>query len=306
MTQNPQAPADLPTPTPREADASAAPHSSDSTLDTGRIDHLLDGFDVGQVEITVVGLGSGGASAVQPLAMSGIRRWHLFDPDVLEPVNLVKHPATRPWLGRPKTEAVKSWILDRNPEAQVEAYQEDVRAGQAFAKAAASSALVLCAVDDPAARSWLNAQCVELRRPCVTGSVIRTGLGGQVYLYVPGETGCFSCMQTVADRNGANLEDALDLTEEERRHRYGLGEANFTTSGLAIDIGMVASFHAHMAWSVAVGGRSRYVPRLNFNWLTVGIRPERGVFAAHYETKRLLVKPQRDCVMGCSGAGEGA
>jgi len=52
MTQNPQAPADLPTPTPREADASAAPHSSDSTLDTGRIDHLLDGFDVGQVEIT--------------------------------------------------------------------------------------------------------------------------------------------------------------------------------------------------------------------------------------------------------------
>ena len=283
------------------ASSGPAPTGSD-TLDTHRIDHLLDGFDVGALEITVVGLGSGGASTVQPLTMSGIRRWHLFDPDVLEPVNLVKHPATREWLGKPKTEAVKSWILDRNPTAEVYAHQDDVRKSSDFAEAARSSALVLCAVDDPAARSWLNAQCVELRRPCLTGSVIRTGLGGQVYLSAPGETGCFSCMQMVADRNKANLEDALDLTEEERRHRYGLGEANFTTSGLAIDIGMIASFQAHMAWSILIGGRSRYVPRLNFNWLTVGIRPEKGVFNGHYETKRLLVQPQRDCHLGCSGA----
>ncbi|MBO3747397.1 ThiF family adenylyltransferase [Streptosporangiaceae bacterium NEAU-GS5] len=272
------------------------------TLNTERIDHLLDGFDVGGIELTLVGLGSGGASVLQPLAMSGIRRWHLFDPDVLEPVNLVKHPATRRWLGKPKVEAMKDWLLDRNPSADVQTHQDDVRKSPDFAAAAGASALVLCAVDDPAARSWLNAECVELGRPCLTGSVIRTGLGGQVYLFVPGESGCFSCMQAVADRHHTNLEDAIDLTDEERHHRYGLGEENFTTSGLAIDITLVAAFQAHMAWSVLVGGRSRYVPKLNFNWMTVGIRPEKGVFTSHYRTSRLLVHPQVDCALGCSEA----
>ncbi|GAB1817734.1 ThiF family adenylyltransferase [Herbidospora sp. RD11066] len=270
-------------------------------IDTRRIDHLLDGFDVGRVEVTLVGLGSGGAQLLQPLVMSGLRRWHLFDPDVLEPVNLVKHPATRAALGRPKVEVMRDWILDRNPDADVRVHQADVMSADTFDEAVRSSALVICAVDDSVARGWLNARCVELRRPVLTGSVLRTGLGGQVYLYVPGQTGCHSCMRQVADRNGANLEDALDLTDEERHHRYGLGESGFTTSGLAVDIAIVASFQAHMAWSAIAGGRSRYVPRLNFNWMTVGIRPEKGVFTSHYQTKRLLVLAQRDCLLTCGG-----
>lgn len=280
-----------------------APTLDQPALDTRRIDHLTGDADIADLELTVVGVGSGGASAVQQLAMSGIRRWNLFDPDILEPVNLVKHPATRDWLGKKKVDAVGHWLADRNPAAQVQAHGVDVRQSPAFADAARRSSMVLCAVDDPGVRSWVNAQCVELARPCLTGSVIRTGLGGQIYLFVPGETGCFSCMQWVADANHANLEDALDLTEEERRERYGLGNPNFTTSGLSIDITLVASFNAHMAWSVLLGGRSRYVPRLNFNWLTVGIRPEPGVFASHYETKRVLVRPQRDCHLRCAQSG---
>lgn len=276
--------------------AGAAP----AALDTRRIDHLVDGFDVSRLELTVVGVGSGGATTVRQLAMSGVRRWHLFDPDLLEPVNLVKHPASREWVGKRKVDAVSHWLADRNPAAEVHAYGEDVRKAPEFAEAIGRSDLVLCAVDDPGARSWINAQCVEQGRPCLTGSVIRTGLGGQVYLFIPGETGCFSCMQSVADANHANLEDSLDLTDEERRERYGLGNPNFTTSGLAIDISLVASFNAHMAWSVLVGGRSKYVPRLAFNWLTVGIRPERGIFAHHYETKRVLVRPQRGCLFDCA------
>jgi molybdopterin/thiamine biosynthesis adenylyltransferase len=272
-------------------------------LDTQRIDHLLGDSDIANLELTVVGVGSGGATTLQQLAMSGIRRWNIFDPDVLEPVNLVKHPATRDWLGKKKVDAVSHWLTDRNPSAEVNAYDEDIRTAPEFAAAAQRSHLVLCAVDDPGVRSWVNAQCVELARPCLTGSVIRTGLGGQVYLFIPGETGCFSCMQWVADANHANLEDALDLTDEERRERYGLGNPNFTTSGLSIDINLVASFNAHMAWSVLVGGQSKYVPRLNFNWLTVGIRPEPGVFSHHYETKRVLVRPQRDCPFGCAKSG---
>ncbi|GAA1633483.1 HesA/MoeB/ThiF family protein [Catellatospora bangladeshensis] len=275
-------------------------------LDTARIAHLLEDSPVNQLAVTVVGLGSGGATLLQPLAMAGIARWHLFDPDVLEPVNLVKHPGRRADLGRPKVDVLHDWIMDRNPAAVVDAHAADVQQSDAFEAAAAGSHLVICAVDNPAVRSWINAECVRLRRPCLTGSVMRTGVGGQIYLYAPGATGCFACMQMVADANQLNLENALDLTSEERRERYGIGNADFVTSGLPVDIAIVAGLHAHMAWSVLMGGRSSYVPRLSFNWLTVGIRPEKDVFAHHYATTRVLVKPQRSCYLDCGGTPEDA
>ena len=269
-------------------------------LDTQRIDHLLDGADVSGKVVTVAGLGSGGATVIHQLAMCGVSRWHLFDPDKLEPVNLVKHPAMRTELGRPKADVLRDWLLDRNPRASVAAHAQDVRESEAFGPAVAGSDLVICAVDNAASRSWINETCVKQVRPCLTGSVIRTGLGGQIYLFAPGETGCLSCMQLVSDRNNLNLEDAIQLTDEEQTHRYGLGDPEFTTSGLAIDITLVAAFHAHMAWSVMFGGTSRYVPPLSFNWLTVGIRPERNIFPSHYEVTRVLVRPQAACVYGCA------
>jgi molybdopterin/thiamine biosynthesis adenylyltransferase len=271
-------------------------------LDTQRINHLISPDDVADLKVVVVGLGSGGAACLQPLAMSGIRRWSLFDPDTLDPVNLVKHPATREWIGRPKFDAMSWWLRDRNPAVEIDGAAVDVRTPGLFVAATAGANLVLCAVDDPGVRSWVNAECVRLAVPCLTGSVMRTGLGGQLYLFVPGETGCFACMQLVVDKNNANLEDALDLTDEERHERYGLGNANFTTSGLAIDIQIIAGMHAHMAWSSMLGGRSKYLPKLPFNWLTFGIRPEAGVFTGHYEVRRLLLRPQTDCHLGCAGS----
>jgi hypothetical protein len=238
--------------------------------------------------------------------MSGVRNWHLFDHDALEPVNLVKHPARRSDLGRPKVEIMAEWLRDRNPAATVDAVADDARKAAGFEAAVLASDLVLCAVDDAASRSWINAECVRLGRACLTGSVIRTGLGGEVYLFVPGETGCLSCMQLIAATNGMSLDEALDLTDEERHHRYGLGEEGFTTSGLAIDIALVAAYHAHMAWSALMGGSSPYVPRLPFNWLTVGIRPEQGVFRSHYLTHRALLKPQRSCNDDCARWSRGA
>jgi molybdopterin/thiamine biosynthesis adenylyltransferase len=271
-----------------------------SELDTSRIDHLISNRDVARLRITVAGLGSGGTAVIQQLAMCGVRQWDIFDPDILEPVNLIKHPGMRSQLGMPKTEAIQAWLRDRNPASRVNAHSEDVRKSPEFISAAAESDLIISAVDNQPSRNWINTQSVRLGRPCITGSVIRTGLGGEVYLYAPGETGCLACMQLVADRNGMNIEDAFDLTDEERRHRYGLGEQDFATSGLAIDVTLVASFHAHVAWSVLMGGRSAYVPQINFNWLTIGIRPEPGIFTSHYQISRSLIKPQKDCHLRCA------
>src|SRR5215472_19065549 len=107
--------------------------SSEPGLDTSRIGYLVDVSHLARLRVVVAGLGSGGAVVVERLAMSGIGDWALFDPDTIEPVNLVKHPARRCDLGRPKVEWAEDWLRDRNPHAGIRGYQENVMAeGSAF------------------------------------------------------------------------------------------------------------------------------------------------------------------------------
>ena len=64
-------------------------------LDFSRTEYLLNPSILEGIKITAVGLGSGGAPACDHLVMAGVRSWDLYDPDILEPVNLVKHPRMR-------------------------------------------------------------------------------------------------------------------------------------------------------------------------------------------------------------------
>jgi molybdopterin/thiamine biosynthesis adenylyltransferase len=271
-----------------------------SGLDTSRIDYLLDHGAAAAAMVTVVGVGSGGAAVLQNLAMCGIRHWHVFDPDILEPENLVKHPALRRDIGRPKVEIMADWLADRNPAASVRTYQENVIDSAAFDAAVAESDIVVCATDTRKGRRYVNERCVAARTPCTTGSVLRTGLGGEIFLYVPGVTGCFACLEQYCDLTDRNLDDLVPLTSEEETHRYGLSEREFAASGLITDIAMIAALHATITLGALVGGRTEYLPPPRFNWLIFGIRELPGAFKAPYSVTRLVLGPQDDCEAHCA------
>lgn len=273
--------------------------SSDLQLDTARIDYLLGAAQLRDTKVVQVGLGSGGAVVLERLAMCGIGRWSLYDPDVLEPENLVKHPARRHDLGRPKTDIGSEWLLDRNPSCHVERIGGDVTADPGFDADIAEADLVICAVDGNTARHFINATCVAHHVPCVFGSVFRTGLGGEVYAYLPGETGCYACMARYCFEQGRDIENWLEMTEEETQRVYGIGEADFTASGMAADISVVASLHAHYIISLLCGRKSRYLTSPSFNWLTISLRRVEGLFEAMYETSRVLLRPQEACHLDC-------
>jgi molybdopterin/thiamine biosynthesis adenylyltransferase len=266
-------------------------------FDTQRIEHLVSQSEINNTVITVIGLGSGGAPVVQQLAMSGFRRWRLFDPDYLDEVNLVKHPGLRSDLGKPKVEIVGDWIRDRNPTAETIMKQSDVFHDKGFEPAVKESDLVICAADNNGARDYVNSICVSNLVPCATGSVFRTGFGGEVYLYRPGVTGCYACMTHYANKRGFNIEDVPELTADEKRRIYGLGEKEYSASGLAIDISLVASLHAQMCFGLLAGKAGSPIPPLTFNWLVFGIRPQKGTFIhSRFEASRMLLRPQLTCL----------
>lgn len=278
--------------------------TSDQELDTTRIDYLLGDAKLSQTKIVIVGLGSGGAVVLERLGMCGVGRWSLYDPDVLEPVNLVKHPGRRADLGRPKTDIARDWLMDRNPKCAVDRIGGDVQADPEFRDDITGADLVICAVDSPPARSFVNEVCVSAAIPCVFGSVFRTGLGGEVYAYLPGESGCYDCKGRYSLEQGLDIENWLDLTDDETDKIYGVGQTDFTASGLAADISVVASYHAHYVISLLAGRRSPYLTTPSFNWLTLTLRRVEGLFSSMYDTSRVLLRPQSLCHLGCGSTKE--
>ncbi len=263
-------------------------------LDFTRIRHLLNPDLLADKRVLQVGLGSGGAPVNQHLTMAGVRKWSLFDPDLYDPVNLVKHPGLRSQIGQPKVILQHEWIVDRNPEAEVATFQENVINNPGFVSECARASLVLCCVDTPGGREYVNKICVEQSVPCVTGAVFRTGMGGDVYAYIPNKTGCYACLEHFCAIQGLNYSEVDSaLTDEENERIYGQDDLNFQASGLSMDIGFIALIHARLALNLLLDGQQTALPPIKSNWMVFENRPRPGF------KRYLTLPPERECPIQC-------
>ena len=266
-----------------------------------RIAHLISPDELRDKLVVQVGVGSGGAPANEHLTMNGVRRWALFDPDTYEEVNLVKHPRQRAEIGQLKVENQKRWIFDRNPDAEIEARNEDVLKSDRFAEVVGEADLVLCCADTQEVRLFVNAVAVKARRPCVTASVFRRGFGGEVYAYVPGTFGCFDCMSRVANEQGWNIKDSVELLPMEQEAIYGLNLRDFKASGLSMDIQTIALIQARMALDNLLSNSGRNYEPLPANWIVFYNRPVRDNPSSGFlKSVHLRVRRRQDCLCGNS------
>src|SRR5271156_2662910 len=91
-----------------------------------RIAPLFDVGSLGDARVLIAGCGSGGGQVALQLAMSGVRRFGLYDSDVLEPENVIRHVCGRRYLGQKKVDAVADVLLDRNPALEIERHPVDI------------------------------------------------------------------------------------------------------------------------------------------------------------------------------------
>src|SRR5712692_8681571 len=86
-------------------------------------------FDVGllsDAQVLIAGCGSGGSQVALQLAMAGIRRFALFDNDVLEAENVIRHACGRRYIGQRKVDALADVLLDRNPAIEIDRLDTDI------------------------------------------------------------------------------------------------------------------------------------------------------------------------------------
>ena len=76
-------------------------------------------------KVAVFGIGGVGSFVVEGLVRAGIENFVLVDKDIVDITNLNRQIiATRKTVGRPKVEVAKERILEINPNAKVEIYQQ--------------------------------------------------------------------------------------------------------------------------------------------------------------------------------------
>ena len=163
-----------------------------------------------EARIAVLGVGGLGGWSALTLACCGVGEMLLVDFDTVELSNLNRQVLYgEADVGQPKVSLAAERLGAFNSSTRIEAREERLDSEAAVAAAIEGSDLVVNAVDWPAhdIELWVNSACFAAGIPYIAMShyppIARVGP-----LYVPGETGCYSC-QEIAYKRSYPLYDAV-------------------------------------------------------------------------------------------------
>lgn len=189
--------------------------------------------------IAVLGVGGLGGWSALALACCGIGEMLLVDFDTVEISNLNRQVLYREGdIGRPKAKLAAERLRTFNSAMRLEVLEERLDSEAAVAVAIAGYDLVVNAVDWPAhdIEVWVNSACFSSGIPYIAMShyppIARVGP-----LYVPGETGCYSCQEIAYKRSYPLYDVAVDQQRAKPSPAATLGGACALISGqISLDV----------------------------------------------------------------------
>jgi molybdopterin/thiamine biosynthesis adenylyltransferase len=197
---------------------------------------------LGNALVGVVGLGGGGSHIVQQLAHLGVRRYVLYDADVVEESNLnrlVGATLEDARAARPKLEIAKRIITGQDANAEIHGHQTR---WQESAESLRLCDLVFSCVDSFAERAQLEIAC---RRHLIPMLDIGLGvtivddeppvLGGQVILSMPGGP-CMRCLGFLTEKRLADEASQYGDAGPRPQVIWGNGVLASIAVGIAIDL----------------------------------------------------------------------
>jgi molybdopterin-synthase adenylyltransferase len=167
---------------------------------------LIEGWDqdaVAAATVVIMGVGALGNEAAKNLALAGVGRLILCDPDIIEETNLSRTALfTAADLGRAKVSAASGALARMGGPTVVDQRQATLTAGVGLGELA-DGALVLGCLDSVQARVELLGRCALADAVLVDGG---TGpWGGEVRIRRSAEQACYACSLTPVARGEADL-----------------------------------------------------------------------------------------------------
>jgi molybdopterin/thiamine biosynthesis adenylyltransferase len=210
-----------------------------------RIEGIFETCKLSEKSVTIIGLGSGGATCADVLARCAVDQFCLVDYDKLEANNIARHTCGIKDIGRYKTLAVADRIRDVNPECRIKTFEKDiVKEPGLLMRVLKNCALVLICTDNNPSRYAINEECLRRGVPAIYAGAYERAFGGMIMRVIPGKTPCYDCvvgavqesLPPIPHKKGSiaysELEDASEFKAE---------------PGLCIDVHMIALIQAKMA-----------------------------------------------------------
>jgi len=142
----------------------------------------------------IIGAGGLGCPAALYLGAAGVGQLTVVDHDTVDRTNLQRQIAhTEARVGQRKVESIHAAVAALNPTVRVHPVAQ--RADAALLQQLLAQAdVVLDCSDNYATRHAVNAACVQLRKPLVSGAAIR--MDGQLAVYDPRlpDCPCYACV----------------------------------------------------------------------------------------------------------------
>jgi molybdopterin/thiamine biosynthesis adenylyltransferase len=274
----------------------------DSSRLFARIEKLFDVGLLGDARVLVAGCGSGGSQVALQLVMSGVRNFSLFDKDIFEEENIIRHACGARYLGQRKVEALADVLRDRNPKASIEIHDEDIMQSKDLEKDIVAATVVVMATDNEPTRYRINELCVKTGTPFVVGKVFTRGIGGEAFAFRPGAGGCLACLEQRLERSEFRhgVREIDLVSEAERDAIYGMEVSEIKDSpGLNVDIAFISSFHTRLtldAIARTLPVRPKNMPEIEHNYLVWGNRPTHP-FKKHFEMQRMFLHAAEGCLV---------
>lgn len=145
-----------------------------------------------QAKVCIVGSGGLGNPIATRLAAMGVGALRIIDRDTIELTNLHRQTLfDEDDVGQVKVEVAARKLRRLAPHCEIEPVPMSVGAANA-AEAVEGCDVVIDALDSVDARYALNAACVRLDIPFVTGAAV--GVSGQAFTVMPGSSACYHCV----------------------------------------------------------------------------------------------------------------
>jgi bacteriocin biosynthesis cyclodehydratase domain-containing protein len=192
-----------------------------------------------EAKVAVLGVGGLGGSAAIWLASVGVGEMWLIDGDRVEASNLNRQILfTEAEIGLLKVEAAAARLRSFNSATRITSTARRLESEAEIADFIAGSDVVIDAADWPAhdIERWCNSACFEAGIPYITMShfppIARVGP-----LYVPGQTGCFSCQEAAYRRQYPLFDVAVEQRRAKASPAATLGPACGLIGGhVALDV----------------------------------------------------------------------
>ena len=152
--------------------------------------------DIRNHTVLIIGVGGIGSVAAEMLTRCGIGRLILYDYDKVELANMNRLFFRPEHAGLTKVEASKTTLFDINPDVEIQSMSQNICSldnYSGFLEKIQESSLILCCVDNYAARITINRACGELNKVWMESGVSEDAMSGHIQTIYPGETACFEC-----------------------------------------------------------------------------------------------------------------